>query len=409
MLTILCSFIYLSSNVIPPEMASECNWISPEFNIIEEWSLDISDYIDPSATLVGNVYRAETEDGAEWHTILIDQETIFRFEGNALTDSISYPGIIINAIFSPDFRYMLANHHDTENAILFNLEQKTYESISIPLLSSRVCLTDEGQIIAKDLNTLRIYDSDCNLIRFKNDISQNARISLMQPSSIDLIFLASYDSIWAYDFQLNPLWCIERVMRHTFSGYSPVPDFTLSNTGEYIAVRHFIDLDIYCTDSGRLISSFEFPERSFKVRFSESDSILAMPYIDELQNAPGSAAYFGIKEFQLHDGIYEYAGDFMAPNSQTEEGMPSMLDIQSVSDDGFILCNAIYNSGTRMLLLSPELDVIWISDMNPHGGLFFYISSSAMYYCSGYFCCDNRSNFWYFDGNTIHSCIITEN
>ena len=62
----ITNFISLVLLVIPPAITSESSWTSPNINIVEEWSLNVMDLIDPAYTHLGTVYGVESEEGFEW-------------------------------------------------------------------------------------------------------------------------------------------------------------------------------------------------------------------------------------------------------------------------------------------------------------------------------------------------------
>ncbi len=57
------NIISLIMLVIPPAITSESSWTSPDVRIVEEWSLNVMNLIDPACTHLGAVYGVESEDG----------------------------------------------------------------------------------------------------------------------------------------------------------------------------------------------------------------------------------------------------------------------------------------------------------------------------------------------------------
>jgi hypothetical protein len=101
----LINIISMIMLVIPPAITSQSSWTSPDIRITTEWSLNVLDLIDPAHTHLGTVYGVESEEGFEWHTILIDKDCILHFEGNNLIGNIPYSGDIYLMNFSPDCQH----------------------------------------------------------------------------------------------------------------------------------------------------------------------------------------------------------------------------------------------------------------------------------------------------------------
>ena len=64
------------------------------------------DLIDPAYTHLGIVYGVESEDGFDWHTVLVDKDFVLQLEGDTVVDRIPYSGDIWRMTFSPDCRYL---------------------------------------------------------------------------------------------------------------------------------------------------------------------------------------------------------------------------------------------------------------------------------------------------------------
>ncbi len=103
------NIISLIMLVIPPAITSESSWTSPDVRIIEEWSLNVMDLIDPLELDIGTVYGVESDGGFEWHTVLVDKSFVLLLEGDTVVNTIPYSGDIWTITFSPDRRYLVGN------------------------------------------------------------------------------------------------------------------------------------------------------------------------------------------------------------------------------------------------------------------------------------------------------------
>ena len=72
--------ICLSMLSYPSSITSESEWTSPEVRIVEEWSLNVLDRIEPSSRYLGYVFGVETDDSFSWHTVLLGNECVLHFD-----------------------------------------------------------------------------------------------------------------------------------------------------------------------------------------------------------------------------------------------------------------------------------------------------------------------------------------
>ncbi len=393
--------------VIPPAITSESSWTSPDIRIVTEWSLNVMDLIDPAYTHLGTVYGVESEEGFEWHTVLVDKNFVLLLEGDTVVNSIPYSGDIWRMTFSPDCRYLLGYCY-LKKLILFDLAESTVKSI--PLFSSGMELpgnplirvTNDGTVLVKHYTYLRMYDSGFNCILSRDNFSWGVEFVGLSEAG-DRFYTTTYDSLRAYDMQGNLLWNTELPEPHEFFGFR-TREFELSNTGSFIAVSDFHKLHIISTDDGSQIAQFDLEESISDPVFSESDSIIAIDCMTHPPTTPLSQINsFGVRTVSLQNESYELNSQFQATSSLSEPGMPNSFSSYSVSDNGSLL-GFLYYSPTfgRVTLLSPDMEIIWLSEnLKQDGSWSFYFPSSKGL-------CNDNSGFWYFDGTSIHSCLIEE-
>ena len=395
--------------VIPPAITSESSWTSPDIRIVEEWSLNVMDHlVDPIYGQLGTVYGVESEEGFQWHTVLVDKNFVLLLEGDTIVDRIPYSGEIYIMTFSPDCRYLLGYCYNDEKLILFDLEESTVKSI--PLFSSwiglpghpRIRVTNGGTALVKHSTYLRMYDSDFNCILSRDNFSWGVEFVGLSDAG-DRFYTTTYDSLRAYDMQGNLLWNTMLPEPHEFWGFR-TREFELSNTGSFIAVKDFHKLHIFSTDDGNQIARFEFEEHINDPVFSESDSIIAVSCFTDPQTTPLRLFHsFGVRTMSLQNGSYELYSYFQAANNLSEAGMPQYFSTYTMLDNGSLLGLLCYNTKfKRIALLSPTMEIIWLSaNVSQEDDFRFSFMSNRGFR-------SDNSGFWYFDGNSIHSCLIEE-
>jgi len=310
--------------------------------------------------------------------------------------------------FSPNCQYLLVYCNTDEKLTLFDIEKSTAKSI--PLFSSeidlhgnpRIRVTNLGTVLVKHSTYLRMYDSGFNCILSRDNFSWGGGFVGLSNTG-DRFYSTTYDSLRAYDMQFNLLWNIELPEPHEFFGFR-TREFELSNTGSFIAVTDFHKLHIISTDDGTQIAQFVFEEHISNAEFSEFDSIVAAGYTTHPETTPLRPIHsFGVRTIFLQNRSYEFSSEFHAANSRSESRMPNSFSTYTVSDNGSFLGFLYYTPDFgRFALLSPEMQIVWLSEnVKQNCSWRFYFPSSQGLRSDG-------SGFWYFDGESIHSCLIEE-
>ena len=81
MITYIISLVMFS---IPPAITSESSWTSPDIRIVEEWSLNVLDRIEPAYTHLGTVYGVESEMDLNGTLFLLTRITFCILRGTPL-------------------------------------------------------------------------------------------------------------------------------------------------------------------------------------------------------------------------------------------------------------------------------------------------------------------------------------
>ena len=390
------SIISIIMLVIPPAITSESSWTSPDIRIATEWSINVMDLIDPLELDIGTVYGAESEEGFEWHTVLVDKNFVLQLEGDRVVNSISYSGDIWGIAFSPDRRYLLGNCSHDEKLILFDLAENTVKSI--PLFSREIGLpgdpliyvTNDGTVLVKQSTYLRMYDSNLNCVLSRDDFSWGRNVGLSNAG--DRMYSTTYDSLRAYDMQGNLLWNRELFEQHEFWQLN-IREFLISNDGSYVVITDFDKLQVISTADGTQCARFDLTEHILHPIFSESDSKLALCYVTDTT--------VGTITISVFDDMFKLEDYIEISSSRAEREMPVSLRVLSISENGYILgyfpfeYPSIYG---KFVLFNPDMEIEWLSEsMTSWKNRFI-----------GTFCGlrDDGSGFWYFDGESIHSCLI---
>jgi len=396
----LVNIISLIMLVIPPAITSESSWTSPDVRIVEEWSLNVVDLIDPVYGHLGTVYGVESEEGYEWHTILTDKQYVLHFEGETLVDSIPYSGDIWRMTFSQNCRYLLGYCYSDEKLILIDLTESTVESVPIslsgmvfidnPVIQIRV--SNDGTTVVTDYTYLSIYDSDLNCTLFRDDFSwEYSFVGLSNTENH--FYTTTYDSLRAFNMQGQLLWSRE-LFEPDDERSIHTRNLMLSHDGTFITVLDLYKLQIISTTDGDQIARFDFAERVHDHAISESDFMIVLSCFTD--------ASTGAKLISLADGNFKLDKYLSMNNHRSVPEMPVNFISESVSNNGHVLAILPYQHNTeffaRFVLLSPDLDIIWLSDSLRDSYAGFVHSDTGFR--------SDDAGFWYFDGESIHSCLI---
>ena len=393
------NIISLIMLVIPSAITSESSWTSPDVRIVEEWSLNVMDLVDPVYGQLGTVYGVESEEGFEWHTVLVDKECVLLLECDTVVNSIPYSGDIYRLTFSPDCQYLLGYCYFDEKLILFDLAESTVKSI--PLFSSGMGLsgnplirvTNDGTVLVKHYTYLRMYDSDFNCTLSRDNFSWgHAFVGLSNAG--DRFYTTTYDSLRAFDMQGDLLWNRE-LFEPDDSRLVHTRNLMLSHDGTFITVLDLYKLQIISTVQGDQIARLEFTERVHDPSISESDSVMVLSYFTDVS--------IGAKSISLLEGDFEIKESLSMNDHRSIPEMPVNFISDSASDEGYILAILPYQHNTRLfgriVLLSSTMDIIWLSNSLTDDLHAEFVNSYTGFR-------NDNSGFWYFDGENIHSCLI---
>jgi len=390
------NIISLIMLVIPPAITSESSWTSPDVRIATEWSLNVIDLINPLELDIGTVYSAESEEGFEWNTVLVDKNFVLLLEGDTVVNTIPYSGDIWVIVFSPDRRYMLGRCSHDEKLLLFDLEESTVKSI--PLFSREIGLgggplirvTNDGTVLVKQSTYLRMYDSNFNCILSRDDFSWGRNVGLSNAG--DRMYSTTYDSLRAYDMQGNLLWNIELFEQHEFWQLS-IRDFLISNDGSYVVITDFDKLQVIRTADGTQCARFDLPEHIDHPIFTESDSKLALCYVTDTT--------VGAITISVFDDMFELEDYIEISSSRAERDMPVSLRVLSISENGYTLGYFPFEYPSvyvKCVLFNRNNEIVWLSNSITPSLNRFIGSLCGLR--------DDGSGFWYFDGTSLHSCLI---
>ncbi|MCD4776362.1 MAG: hypothetical protein K8S15_09975, partial [Candidatus Aegiribacteria sp.] len=359
MLSNIISMIVL---IIPPAITSESSWTSPDIRIATEWSFNVMDLVDPVYGQLGTVYGVESEDGFEWHTVLVDKKCVFLLEDDTVVNSIPYSGDIYRLTFSQNCQYLLGYCYFDEKFILFDLAESTVKSI--PLFSSEMELpgnplirvTNNGTVLVKYSTYLRMYDSDFNCILSRDNFSWGHAFVGFSNAG-DRFYTTTYDSLRAYDMQGNLLWNRE-LFEPDDQRIIHVRNLMLSHDDTFITVLDLYKLQIISTDDGTQIARFDFDESINDPLISESDSIIVLSCYFRGEN-------IGTRSISLIDSNFKLDKYLIINDSRAASEMPVQFTSESVSDNGHVMAILSYQHPrlfARFVLLSPYMDIIWLSN-----------------------------------------------
>ncbi|MEN8208039.1 MAG: hypothetical protein ABFR50_02190 [Candidatus Fermentibacteria bacterium] len=208
------------------------------------------------------------------------------------------------------------------------------------------------------------------------------------------MYSTTYDSLRAYDMQGNLLWNIELFEQHEFWQLS-IRDFLISNDGSYVVITDFDKLQVIRTADGIQCARFDLPEHILHPTFSESDSKLALCYVTDTT--------VGTITLSVFEDLFELEDYIEISSSRAEREMPVSLRVHSISDNGFILGYFPFEYPSihgKFVLFNADNEIVWLSNSMTSSKNRFIETFCGLR--------DDGSGFWYFDGESIHSCLIDE-
>lgn len=402
MLTCIISALILS---VIPDLTSWSEWTASGVTVTEEWSLNVMDRIDSAFRHLGDVYGVESEAGFHWHTILVAEDYVLHFEDDSLIDSLRYDGDIDFITFSPNHRYLLGYSGMDRTMKLFDFDESTvkYQLVfshdmefhSGPSLN----LTDDGEIIAKHSTYLRIYDADFNVIISKDDFEWGGSFIGMTDDG-SRMYSSDDFIIRAFNENAEEIWSTD--LPATDDDF-PNRYFTVSNTGEYLAVSYQTGLYLYDAITGNVISEYRFEADLRKPEFSENDRYLIVgefthPEVTPLRPEEG----FGLILLTVAESALDIISEFYSPGSRDD--LPNTFSNYRVANDGTSVGMLYYAPGfLRIALFSNESECQWMSG---NASLYEPYPSKAWFIEQQQGISADATRIWYYDGRSLHACIV---
>lgn len=405
----LMSFVLMLTIISdhPLAISNTQSWISDSYEYSEEWALDITDFIDPEDAWKGVVSWKTDDLDRNLRVILVRDGQILMFENTVLEDSLRFPFEIEDRpIYSSDYQYAVVNYNREGPNIKIDLIDGEWDTLAVvQRLQSFYWFRPDNYLIEVSHDTLSLLDTGNNRLTFR--AFSEDQLSVSYSRECNLIIILSDDSIWAYDDEFDLEWSAERDPASESTELRYFPETTHSTAGDYLVIDQRPDCNVYSTENGDLVSSIVLPYKTFHLAFSPSDSVFVMSFTDDVYPYQDTTMSSSVWVLKLQNGEFVHSSEFSLATFNNIQGMPDMVEVDSVTDTGFLLCNAIYAELSRYFLLSPESEIVWVSDFYPQTDVHLTPSKPFCWQsCNGDPTTSDGIEFWYFDGRLIHRCSV---
>ncbi len=390
---LLCILISSPVSLVIPEG----NWLSPEYNLVEEWSLNPLEYVSTERVPLGCI--TESEEGLEytWDITLLDENRVIRFEDDQQVDQMGFDFPVcqrININFSPGGDYLLFLDEEDGSCLRINLEEMQSEWANLfeglePGNSGQL-ITDSGSIFFRSGYSRRIFNEHFDLI-YEYSGGSDINEFTEHDSQGNRFYFTSTNTLLGINGNGEEIWVSEISAERTLD--SLVSDLNTDAFGRTVAVQRFARLQLFNGETGNEF----FRESREKVVanpvFSPSGDFLAVETYnyDEMMNFAN-----GIRLYRINSSANEIQDIFHSIYSNRES--PRLYPI-SVSDNGYVLAT-LYTGikQHRLILLDSSGSAVWLSELFSLEGRFFPRSCGVFAGMTS-----DGNKIWYFDGRIVRA------
>jgi len=388
------------------------NWLSPDYRMVEEWTLDPFDYGLTQSMPLGCISELFKESEHIWEVILLGENNLYKLSDGKLSGQVSIAlslGDGVRAVFSPGGKYLVLFDSWEGTCIRTNLEEMSSEFINLydgeTPSSTSIRVTDSGSIITRFRNStgswLRVFNCQLDLVYEDSGFRQyNERITHSDNDGI--IFYTKVDDLIAVDITGHQIWRSNLGVypedagdRIPISEIDDVSGFTTCRSGSLIAVQRVQKLELFDGNTGSNVFRETFDMSIMKPLLSSEGKYLVLA--TQYPPSDPTSITSGILLFDLTTTPF---GRFEATYTATR--MQDYVDFVplAVSDEGLVLArlrSQNWFSGYRVILLSSSLEPIWVSSTSDSETRFFASLYGGLAGIS-----EDSTRIWYFDGEHVH-------
>jgi hypothetical protein len=378
-------------------------WISPDYRIVEEWTLDPFEYVSTERRPLGCINESNDESGYTWNITLLEEECLYRFEDSRLIEQIDIDISIhehVTVVFSPSGNYLLLFDQRDNNCLRVDLKTMQCETVvlfnnSTPQ-SPNVMITDSGSIAvaftsSEGERSIRIFNHELVLVleetgyRFFNEQTTH-------DGNGTRFFCTKMNQLLAFDDEGTRLWNTELDLAGDLFDF--VWGFTTCYNGSLVAVQRTGLIQLFDGSTGVTVFSEEYDFSVANPLFNRSGSFLALEFQGVYTEGSCTSGISLYNLNSLQTGVPEAIF-----TSNTIEASTRFIPL-AVSDIGWVLARLKYIGSIdayHLILLDSSGNPLWISSAFSSKTRRFTPSCGGVAGMS-----DSGESIWHFDGELIH-------
>ena len=391
---LLCILISSPVSLVIPEG----NWLSPEYTLVEEWSLNPLEYVSTERVPLGCITESEEGSDYTWDITLLDENRVIRFEDDQQVDQMEINLTVCQQFdidFSPRGNYLLL--FDDRNADCIRIDLAAMHAEHAALLDDHVpgstylSITDNGSIVVAVGRLRRIFNTRFELI-FEESGGRNFNEYFAHDNEGNRFFFTMADKLIGVNGSGQEIWRTEIDSDYEIDDL--VHNFIADSFGRTFVVRRTSLLQVFNGDTGVPFYRQSFERIVANPLFSSSGNFLAVETktYDEMLNFTN-----GIRLYSINSTANEAAESFHSIYTNRES--PRFIPI-SVSENGQVLARLSFHGAKRyrLVLLDPSGNAIWISALFSSESRYFTSSCGGIAGMT-----DDGSGIWHFDGSHVHA------
>ena len=372
------------------------SWLSPDYRMVEEWTLDPFEYIQGELTNLGHI--GESSSTGDWNIVLVDDGTFSFFLNNEFLGRVP---VVMSS--NPKLAYS----QNGEYTVVFSTLNTVQLSRISRSMRDYVALTDLTDEETSQPFVVSVSNTGSAVILFNMDYyffnpdltlagisrSHGSAPKCTMSSDGEYVFLTRGLNLNAYDNSGRELWStpLEETPPVLY-----VQRLVCSGDGSLVCVALQKSFFVYNTSDGSLLFEAHHDDFTANPILSESGRFLAFETMYGLADF-GETSYENIVTIDLSP---EQFGEIVESRYEFEEMINCSIRMYpiSVSDTGSVLAT-LYSSSTsvtnRLILLDENASPIWISDN--------ILAQNGFDYTSGYYggLSADGSYLWVYHDNVV--------
>lgn len=323
----------------------EGNWLSPEYSLVEEWSLNPLEYVSTMRVPLGCITESEEDSEYSWDITLLDENSVIRFEDDQQVNQIEIDLTVCQQFdidYSPSGNYLLLFDDRNANCLRIDLDEMQAECAN--LLDNHVPgstylrITDSGSIVVNYIASQggsrlrRIFDGSLNLVY--EDSGYGQLDGLTHDNEGIRFFFTKFKQLIAVSGSGEDIWGTEISLYTDL--HDIIRDFITDSFGRTVVVRKNSFIRFFNGATGIPFYSESFDYLISNPIFSPSGNYLTIETKtqDEMLNSTN-----GIRAYNISSPLAGATETFHS--IYTNRNSPRFYPV-SVSDSGMVLAKLSY-------------------------------------------------------------------